>query len=81
MKNTSVSLGPYFEEFVQKQVAKGRYQNVSEVLRAGLRLLEDENAKREALYQAIQVGASSPIFTEFDFEENLRHLKDTAKQK
>lgn len=42
MKNTSVSLGHYFDQFVSHQVLAGRYKNVSEVIRAGLRLLEDE---------------------------------------
>ena len=37
----SISLGEHFEKFVQQQIAQGRYQNVSEVVRAGLRLLED----------------------------------------
>ncbi len=40
MKNTSISLGKYFDQFVQTQVAAGRYKNVSEVIRAGLQLLE-----------------------------------------
>ena len=37
----NVSLGDYFEKFVQEQVARGRFQNASEVVRAGLRLLEE----------------------------------------
>jgi antitoxin ParD1/3/4 len=37
----SISLGEHFEQFVQQQIARGRYQNVSEIVRAGLRLLED----------------------------------------
>jgi antitoxin ParD1/3/4 len=37
----SINLGEHFEHFVQQQIARGRYQNVSEVVRAGLRLLED----------------------------------------
>jgi antitoxin ParD1/3/4 len=38
----NVSLGPYFEAFIEKQIVEGRFQNASEVVRAGLRLLEDE---------------------------------------
>jgi antitoxin ParD1/3/4 len=37
----SISLGGHFEKFVEEQIAHGRYQNASEVVRAGLRLLED----------------------------------------
>ena len=55
MKNTSVSLGNYFDRFVQSQVSSGRYKNVSEVIRAGLRLLENEESKTLALRNAIQI--------------------------
>jgi antitoxin ParD1/3/4 len=54
MKNTSISLGNYFDQFVANQESVGRYKNVSEVIRAGLRLLEDEEAKVIALRNAIQ---------------------------
>jgi antitoxin ParD1/3/4 len=42
----SISLGDHFEKFAREQIAQGRYQNVSEVIRAGLRLLEDYEASR-----------------------------------
>jgi antitoxin ParD1/3/4 len=59
MKNTSISLGDYFDQFVQTQVSVGRYKNVSEVIRAGLRLLENEVSKVIALKNAIQEGLNS----------------------
>ena len=40
----NVNLGPHFDRFVQEKLAEGRYQNASEVVRAGLRLLEDAEA-------------------------------------
>ena len=75
MKNTSVSLGDYFDQFVSSQVSSGRYKNVSEVIRAGLRMLENEESKAIALRNAIQEGLNSPIVENFDFDENLKNLK------
>ena len=75
MKNTSISLGDYFDQFVSSQVSGGRYKNVSEVIRAGLRLLEDEESKAISLRNAIQKGLESPRVESFNFDENLKHLK------
>ncbi|WP_414675584.1 type II toxin-antitoxin system ParD family antitoxin [Marivirga sp.] len=74
-KNTSISLGNYFDQFVQTQVSAGRYKNVSEVLRAGLRLLENEESKVLALKNAIQQGVDSGIAHDFDPKKNLEQLK------
>jgi len=75
MKNTSISLGDYFDQFVNTQVAIGRYKSVSEVIRAGLRLLEKEESKVILLKNAIQEGLDSPVVENFNFEENLKKLK------
>lgn len=75
MKNTSVSLGSYFDDFVREQIASGRYKNVSEVIRAGLRLLENEEAKVVALKSAVQEGLESGIAHDFDPNQNLKELK------
>ncbi|PKQ45841.1 type II toxin-antitoxin system ParD family antitoxin [Confluentibacter flavum] len=75
MKNTSISLGNYFDQFVSSQVSAGRYKNVSEVIRAGLRLLEDEESKVIALKNAIQEGLNSPRVENFNFDEHLAKLK------
>ena len=80
MKNTSISLGNYFDQFVQKQVSAGRYKNVGEVIRAGLRLLENEESKVIALRNAIQEGLNSPLAEDFDFDKNLRKLKAEKKK-
>ena len=56
----SIALNKHFEEFIREQVEKGRFNNASEVVRAGLRLLEDTEAEREEklrkLDQAIAKG-------------------------
>ncbi len=80
MKNTSISLGNYFDQFVSGQVSAGRYKNVSEVIRAGLRMLEDEESKVIALKAAIQKGLDSPLVENFDFKENLKNLKDQKRK-
>jgi antitoxin ParD1/3/4 len=79
MKNTSISLGSYFDQFVSSQVSIGRYKNVSEVIRAGLRLLEDEESKVIALRKAIQEGTDSGIAHNFNPDKHLQELK--AKRK
>lgn len=75
MKNTSVSLGSYFDDFVSNQVSAGRYKSVSEVIRAALRMLENEESKSIALRNAIQEGLNSPLVEDFDFDQNLKKLK------
>tara|TARA_R110002072_G_scaffold929_1_gene7437 strand:+ start:1441 stop:1761 length:321 start_codon:yes stop_codon:yes gene_type:complete len=74
-KNTSISLGNYFDQFVQSRISEGRFKNVSEVIRAGLRLLEEEENKVIALRNAIQDGANSGIAHNFNSKEHLESLK------
>ncbi len=74
-KNTSISLGNHFDKFIQNRIIKGRFKNVSEVIRAGLRLLEEEENKVIALKQAIQKGIESGIAHDFDPEIHLESLK------
>ncbi len=74
-KNTSITLGNHFENFVQSRISVGRFKNASEVIRAGLRLLEEEESKVVALKQAIQEGIESGIEEDFDPEQFLQKLK------
>jgi antitoxin ParD1/3/4 len=74
-RNTSVSLGNYFESFVDKSVTQGRFKNASEVIRAGLRLLEEEENKIVVLRNAINEGIESGIAENFDPKKHLESLK------
>lgn len=64
-RNTSVSLGDHFMHFVGEQVQTGRYGSASDVIRAGLRLLEEHEAKvaalRGALIEGEQSGEPQPV--------------------
>lgn len=74
-KNTSITLGNYFDQFVQGRIKEGRFKNVSEVIRAGLRLLEEEESKVIALKKSIQDGIDSGIADDFDPKRHLESLK------
>ena len=74
-KNTSVALGDYFENFVEDKISQGRYKNASEVIRAGLRLLEAEESYLITLKNAIQEGLDSGIATDFEPRKHLEFLK------
>lgn len=65
-KNTSVILGNHFESFIQAELKSGRYTSVSEIIRSGLRLLENEKQKIEAINKALIVGEESGNPIEFD---------------
>ena len=75
MKTTSVALGPYFEDFIKAKISQGRYNNASEVIRAGLRLLEENEEKITVLKAAINEGLESGVVEGFDPHEYLRALK------
>lgn len=74
-RNTSVSLGDYFENFVDGRISEGRFKNASEVIRAGLRMLEDEENKITALKKAINDGIESGIAYGFNPKQHLESLK------
>jgi antitoxin ParD1/3/4 len=58
-RNTSVSLGEHFEQFIARQIDVGRFGSASEVIRAGLRLLEDNEDRLAALRRALREGEQS----------------------
>lgn len=74
-RNTSISLGNYFDNFIQSRITEGRFKNASEVVRAGLRLLEEEENKTIALKESIQEGIDSGIAENFNPTTHLENLK------
>ena len=81
-KNTSIALGDHFEKFVKNKVGSGRYNSASEVIRAGLRLLEKEEQKFENLRKALIDGENSGIIEDFNpnnLKENLHKKRGLKK--
>jgi len=78
-RNTSISLGKHFEDFIESSVSKGRFNNASEVVRAGLRLLEEEENRIIVLRNAIKEGLESGIATDFNPQQHLESLKSRKK--
>ena len=75
-KNTSVTLTGHFVEFADRQVREGRYGSTSGVLRAGLRLLEEHEARLANLRAALAEGEASGLDEEFDFDAFIAEVDD-----
>ena len=76
-KNTSVSLGDHFISFIDTQVQAGRYGSASDVVRAGLRLLEEHEARVKALQDALIAGEESGPARPFDPDAFIRRMHKT----
>jgi len=72
-KNTSVTLGKYFEEFIANQIESGRYASASEVVREGLRFLEEREIKLSTLRRALIEGEESG-FVEYSLDGLFKDL-------
>lgn len=79
-KNTSILLGEYFEEFIQRQVSSGKFSSASEVVRTALRLLEEQESKKKTLVNELKKGEKSGFVKNFDWDKfqkelHAKHLK------
>ena len=79
-KNTSIIIGDHFGEFIERQVTEGRYGSASDVVRAGLRLLEEREMKVEALRAAIIEGEQSGPSKPFDLEDFISRKRRKKKR-
>ncbi|WP_442581319.1 type II toxin-antitoxin system ParD family antitoxin [Mesorhizobium sp. ASY16-5R] len=73
-RNTSISLGDHFADFIDTQVQTGRYGSASDVVRAGLRLLEEHEAKVKALRDALIAGEEAGTPRPFDSDAFLKRM-------
>lgn len=77
-KNTSVDLGNEIANFVEVQVQSGRFGSASEVIRAGLRLLQDDETKMATLRAALAEGENSGTAVPFDIDQFLSSKKASS---
>ena len=75
-KSTSIVLGSHFEQFIKAELQTGRYGSASEVIRAGLRMLEIEKARIESIRQALVIGEESGKPSAFDLVEFKLRMKN-----
>lgn len=78
-RNTSVVLSDHFNEFIARAVESGHYASASDVVRAGLRMLEEEEQRLDRLRAELVKGEESGFAEDFDFDDflsdmNAKHL-------
>ncbi len=73
-KNTSILLGDYFDKFITQQISTGRYSSTSEVIRAALRMFEQEESKKAELIRELKKGEKSGFVNNFDRKSFLENL-------
>jgi len=77
-KNTSISLGPHFDTFIAEQLKMGRYGSTSEVVRAGLRLLEETETRLTTLRKLLKEGEDSG-FEDYSYDALIRELDNEGQ--
>jgi antitoxin ParD1/3/4 len=73
-RNTSILIGEYYESFINRQIATGKYNSVSEVVRTALRHFEQEEIQTKSLIKELEIGENSKKIRNFDRNENLNEL-------
>lgn len=73
-KNTSILLGEYFDNFINSQIKTGRFSSASEVVRAALRLFEQEERRKGELIKELKKGEKSGFVQKFDRKKFIKNL-------
>jgi len=79
-KNTSIILGDHFDKFIKKEIKSGRYRSASEIIRSGLRLLEDEMNKIQTINDALVIGEKSGNPKSFNNEKFKARMRKKHKK-
>jgi len=79
-RNTSIVIGEYYENFINRQIATGKYNSVSEVVRTALRHFEQEEIQTKSLIQELEIGENSKKISNFNRNENLKSLQKNFKK-
>jgi antitoxin ParD1/3/4 len=75
-RNTSILIGEYYESFINGQIATGKYNSVSEVVRNALRHFELEVNQTKSLIAELELGEKSSKIGNFNRKENLKRLNE-----
>ena len=79
-RNTSILLGEHFEKFISTKISSGKYNSASEVIREGLRLVDEREQKIKILRDAIEAGEKSGYVKNFDPVKHLEKLNQSYKK-
>ena len=79
-RNTSILIGEYYENFINSQIATGKYTSVSEVVRTALRHFEQEEIQTKSLIEALEIGEKSEKIRSFNRVENLKKLNENFQK-
>jgi len=79
-RNTSILIGEYYENFINRQIATGKYNSVSEVVRAALRHFEQEEIQTKSLINELEIGENSKKIRNFERNENLATLNNNFQK-
>lgn len=74
-RNTSIILGDHFDEFIKSEIEAGRYNSASEVIRSGLRMVEEESKKIKLINEALVIGENSGKSKPFDNEDFKQRMR------